>query len=411
MRQELLRILNNEALNEHAEIADYDLLSDGKLAYDESATMEDKRSIAALARGGQFPYELKRNLGALARAGLLRNYNKRSIATLAKNGQLPTLQSPEETEVDDEEQKRSIASLARAGAMNRYLKKSIESLARSGYMTGKRNIGALARNGYLKRDMNDYLEDLYQKRYIGSLAKQYNFPTGKRNLGSLARNGELMRYNRNNQDDALLDSDKRNVQSLMKSGGLGGGKRNLASLARSQNMPFYGKYEVYKRNIGAIARDWSLPNHSTGWEKNGEDKRNVAALLRQDSYLHSMNSHSIAHPTPEMDDEIQTEDKRNLASLKAQATSNYINYGNRNVKRSVTENQGGVEDSAKLNDDKGHPRTKRQSDDYFEGSSDEYPVPVMQNSNSVDYEELINALTGRYPTNDKRFLGMFFVLI
>lgn len=395
-------------MNENAEPPDYDLASDGKFLYDEPMSNEDKRSLASLARSGQFPYGFKRNLGALARGGFLRNgqlYNKRSIATLAKNGQLPTLQSPEE-EGEVEEEKRSIASLARAGNMNRYLKKSLESLARSGYISGKRNIGSLARNGYLKRDLDSYLDDLYQKRYVGSLARQYNFPNGKRNLGSLARNGELMRFNRNNADD--LEGEKRNVQSLMKSGGVSG-KRNLASLARSQNMPFYGRYDSYKRNIGAIARDWSLPNHGSGWEKN-EEKRNVAALLRQDSYLHSMNRNSAlgAHPTPELDDEFPIEDKRNLASLKAQATSNYANFGNRNVKRSVPEEH--TSDKAK-SEDKEHNRNKRETDDYYEGISDEYPVPVMQNSDSFDYEELMNALSARYPVNDKRFLGIFILLL
>lgn len=379
-----MRILNNQAL-----------LEPGNELYNDE-TFDDKRSISSLARSGQFPNEYKRNLGSLAKSGYMRN--GRSIATLAKNGQLPTLQAPEE-EINEEE-KRSISSLARAG----YLKRSLASLARSGFYPGqryndmyddKRNIGALARNGYLKRDIDNFLTELNQKRYIGAMARQYNLPNGKRNIGALARNGELY-FNRNYDG---MDSEKRNLQAFMKTGGLGG-KRTLASLVRNQNLPYFGKYGEYKRNIAAVARDWALPNHSTNNEKT-EEKRNVAALLRQDSYLHSINRNSggDAHPTPDMDDGLLSEDKRNLAALKAQATSGYNIFGNRNSKRSVPVNEGG--DKLSSMEIGKHSRSKRNADDYILGS-DEYSMPVMQNSNVFDYEDFLNAVSGY---NDKRFLG------
>ena len=45
-------------------------------------------------------------------------------------------------------------------------------------------------------------------------------------------------------------------------------------------------------------------------------------------------------------------------------------------------------------------RSKRQI-----GFSDEYPLPVMQNTNVFDYEEMMEALSGQYPNAEKRFMG------
>lgn len=180
-----------------------------------------KRSLSSLARAGQLPASYannKRSISAMARLGMLRQPNgldemmydvaaapKRSIATLAKNGQLPSKEP--ETESDNSE-------------------------ASSFWQNEKRNIGALARSGLIGGG---------GKRYIGSVAQQRNGGTGwsgKRNLASIVR------------------------ASARPGGGgaglYGGSKRNIASLARSSSiLPMYG--EFYKRNVGALARDWSLP--------------------------------------------------------------------------------------------------------------------------------------------------------
>lgn len=165
----------------------------------------DKRTIGSLARNGLLSNG-KRNIGSMARMGMLRTSvggneytNKRSIATLAKNGQLPS----REPETDD-------------------------SSSGHQWMNEKRNIGALARSGLMANG----------KRNIGSLARSYDLPAyGKRNLASIVR------------------SSPRPGSSS---------KRNIASLARSNMRPFYGGggNEYIKRNVGALARDWSLPTPS-----------------------------------------------------------------------------------------------------------------------------------------------------
>lgn len=225
---------------------------------DEEDEMNYKRSISSLAQWGSLPG--KRNLEALARAGYIRTLpnpdeedpnNKRSLSTLAKNDQLPSFQNNE----------------------------------------SKRGIESLARNGELhnRRDIQELLDELYNKRNIPSLARNFNFPSyGKRYLGSLVRNGELQ-Y----------------------------GKRNLASIARDGG--FVGK---------------------------------------KNSYFDEEN-----------------EEKRNIASIKAQYPGKF--------KRAA--------------------RSKRQTN-YYEDNG-EFSLPVYQNQNVDEYEELVKALTAAYPNNDKRFLG------
>lgn len=187
---------------------------------------EYKRSMSSLARWNNMPD--KRNLEALARAGYIKTVPdedendslKRSIAALARNGQLPHMHEEE----------------------------------------SKRGIEALARNGELptKREIQELIDELYDKRNVGSLARYSNFPSyGKRFLGSLARSNDLSRY-----------SDKRSIASL--------------------------------------ARD--------GMRLNG--KRNVAALLRQDSYINGQ-SGDEDNSTNRPDDGSDS-DKRNIASVKAQ---------------------------------------------------------------------------------------------
>ncbi|CAH1376363.1 neuropeptide-like 1 isoform X1 [Tenebrio molitor] len=163
----------------------------------EKANLDDdmnyKRSLSSLAQWDNLPD--KRNLEALARAGYVRtlpsqddedpNY-KRSLATLAKNGQLPTYQ-------------------------NNDSKRGIESLARNGELT-------------TRREIQELLDELYNKRNVGSLARNFNFPTyGKRFLGSLVRNGDSQ-Y-----------SGKRNIASLAREGGRFVGKRNVAAMLRQDN--------------------------------------------------------------------------------------------------------------------------------------------------------------------------------
>ncbi|XP_063916344.1 neuropeptide-like 1 [Zophobas morio] len=209
-----------------------------------------KRSISSLAQWGNLPG--KRSLEALARAGYFRtlpadddedpNY-KRSLATLAKNGQLPTFQNNES-------------------------KRGIESLARNGEL-------------HTRREIQELLDELYTKRNIGSLARNFNFPSyGKRYLGSLMRGGDFQ-Y-----------TGKRNIASLAREGGRFVGKRNAAALLRQDNYLNAQRNEDKaedsqagggKRNIASIKAQYS-----------GKFKRS-ARNKRQASYF---DTESGEYPAP-----------------------------------------------------------------------------------------------------------------
>ncbi|KAK5641683.1 hypothetical protein RI129_010230 [Pyrocoelia pectoralis] len=276
---------------------------------------------------------------------------KRNLQSLARDGYL----RPSDENVDDNDSnlKRSIQSLAR---MNQF---PIQ------YDDSKRSISSLARNGELinnRREMEELLDELYSKRNIGSLARDFNFPSyGKRFIGALARNGDLSRF----------DSGKRNIASIVRNG-----KRGLSSLARSNNLP--ENYGEYKRNIASLARE--------GGKFVG--KRNAAALLRQDSYDNEHNRHDTENytptHTPDMEAEEAGESKRNLASVRAGYKPKF--------KRSIPYNG----DYAL--------RSKREAD-YYDVPNEEYIQPVYQNQNNREYEELLHALSEGYPNNEKRFLG------
>ncbi|KAK4873953.1 hypothetical protein RN001_013313 [Aquatica leii] len=292
--------------------------------------LDEKRSISSLARWNDMP--MKRNIQSLAREGYLRsNEDNQDDADLSL--------------------KRSIQSLAR---LNQFPEYQTEP--------PKRSISSLARNGELfdgRRNLEDLLDELYEKRNIGSLARDFNFPTyGKRFIGSLARNGDL---------NGHFSGGKRNLASVVRNG-----KHSAATLARANNLP--EDYDEYKRNIASLARD--------GDKFLG--KRNVAAMLRQDNYLNEQLRHQAEDYTPTekpvVADEVNNESKRNLASVKAGYKPKY--------KR-----------SAPFTD-----RNKREAD-YYDVSNEEYIQPVYQNQNNREYEELLNSLYGMYPNNEKRFLG------
>lgn len=155
-----------------------------------------------------------------------------------------------------ENEKRSLSSIARNGLMSNG-KRNIGSVARLGFIRVtpdqiKRSIAALAKNSQLPTSQepetqdNEETYELMEKRNIGSVARS-GMITGKRNIASLARGYEL-------------PNGKRNLASVVRSG-RPGYKRNVASLARGNFYPYFG--ESIKRNVGALARDWSLPKTPT----------------------------------------------------------------------------------------------------------------------------------------------------
>ncbi|XP_028129245.1 neuropeptide-like 1 isoform X1 [Diabrotica virgifera virgifera] len=247
---------------------------------------EYQRANEALSRWNAIP-EQKRNLQSLARAGYIKtlpdeeddsNY-KRSIANLAKNGQLPKR---------PDEQKRGIESLARNGDLR------------------------------LRRELQGLLENLNDKRHIGSLARSYDLPfNGKRSLSSLAKSGDLLKhaqYKRspNSQEtveagasNTISKQSPDNLQPLSEdkgapSGESKRGKREAADYyyenGNENYSPVYQNTydyddliqdlhdaypEVGKRFLGSVAKSgWFRPSSSISSKYMTPEKRHIGALAR-----------------------------------------------------------------------------------------------------------------------------------
>ncbi|XP_011314819.1 uncharacterized protein Nplp1 isoform X1 [Fopius arisanus] len=188
---------------------------------------------------------------------------------------------------------------------------------------------------------------------------------GKRNLAALARESAL--------------PGRRNIASMAREFGLPTGKRNVGTLARDRQLPSGKRRPSYtlgrlfvipvatgKRNVGSLARDSALPPYG---------KRGIASLAKNGDF-----------PFP----------KRNVGTLARDWSLPQTRHG-----RSPDENEEDNRSNSferQLDDVKA--RTKRQAD-----YSDEYPLPVMQNSNVIDYEDIIEAIANGFPQAAKRFMG------
>lgn len=159
-------------------------------------------------------------------------------------------------------------------------KRTIGSLARNGLLNnGKRNIGAMARQGLLLKAQNSQADESNQKRSLATLAKNGQLPsrepdtddvsptiqqlmTEKRNVAAMARAGLLG----GKRSDLPTSNDffyKRYPMSMLATNPhrVRMGKRNLAAMARGNLLPSFS--QEYKRNIGALARDWTLPTSAS----------------------------------------------------------------------------------------------------------------------------------------------------
>lgn len=162
-------------------------------------------------------------------------------------------------------------------------KRSLGSLARNGQRYGpggKRNVGALARQGLLRAADAD---ESYggQKRSLATLAKNGQLPAAT----SQEPDREDMLGGAGDDADAapLLGQQwKRNMAAMARAGLIGSAgrmadaneKRNVASLARSNVNPYWSEYddaaEADKRNVGALARDWTLPTSQSNSRVTGK---------------------------------------------------------------------------------------------------------------------------------------------
>ncbi|XP_066992456.2 neuropeptide-like 1 isoform X2 [Anabrus simplex] len=449
LRRLQLNALKNELLQEEDSLQEQD---------------EQKRSIASLARSGNLPFrEGKRSVEALARGGYLPinkqqsvrdddmgngGIGKRSVSTLAKNGQLQMI-GPHNIAMDDTDEDENNTEDKRGG---------IGSLARNGYLHQKKSFADEPENlDELIQELYNEEQDVY-KRNIGSLARNSYLP-GKRNIGSLARFGGFpgLRYTGSKKSDNDIDlffpeEEKRNLASLARSGffPVHEGKRYLGSLARGRGLPFNSAMskkddlmdigEEVKRNIGAMARNWHLPeyvkygkrinflgNEFDGDESDIEEiaKRYVAALLRQgrlpvgENANYDSSEYNFQSQEEEEKEAFPEEDKRHIGSLAASKAFQVHKKSSRSTGSDGKAYNSEQEPQKAVPPPEGANKTKREVNVAAEGSSrrnkrqaylgpssssDEYPMPVLQNSDLFDYEDMLEVMSGG-AAPEKRFLG------
>ncbi|XP_015113180.1 neuropeptide-like 1 isoform X3 [Diachasma alloeum] len=277
---------------------------------------------------------------------------KRSLATLAKNGDLPASIQERVQERQEDGEKRSEASLTPEELLKLYVGESSgEKPTEMGYPLPRSSLDTEPEDFFTgKRNIAALAREyaLPGRRNIASMAREFGLPSGKRNVGALARDRELPSGKRSPPYTLgrffviPVTTGKRNVGSLARDSALPPyGKRGIASLAKNGDFPFP------KRNVGTLARDWSLPQSRHGRSLDEEEMKDAV------------------------------------------------------VNRRVGEDEGSNGSSpfeAQLNDVKA--RGKRQAD-----YTDEYPLPVMQNTNVLDYEDIIEAIANGFPQAAKRFMG------
>ncbi|KAG5347186.1 NPLP1 protein, partial [Acromyrmex charruanus] len=349
--------------------------------------------------------ELLRDLtirGHVVARDLIPESEKRSLATLAKNDDLPFIVQEREDDGDDEE-KRSINissdnldELMRALMGNEYRRRTsgiydyqveldpelIE------YPLDKRNVGALARDFALPTG----------RRHIGSVLRDYSTMSGKRNIGSLARQSMLPMSGKRNvaslaRDSMLPQNGKRNVAALARDSSLPYGKRYLGSLVRNGGYPVR-EYDEGKRNIASLARNADWP----GFMKRGGTAgvgRMIARVLNR--HGRSLNDHET--PSEPLDlQQLIKQDHNNGNDAKADVAGNWPTLFS--ISEELDDNRAKNRSNRRMDAATSQTRHKRQID-----FSDEYPLPVVQNTNILDYEDMIEALADHYPNTEKRFLG------
>ena len=404
-----LRTLKQELLREQEEELENQVLEHG--------TNEEKRNFASLVRSGNLPFKS----------------GKRSVEALARAGYLPLLKQPQESEEnppdsnessEEELRKRNIAAMDKNGLMGAHGLRENEDLKE--YLNPKRveDIGD---------ELDELIRELYQeeqgteKRNIGSLARGFNFPQngGKRYLESLVRGGGFRfggaTKKNGDVDDENLD-DKRSVMTLIRNrmNQLKEGKRYLGSVVRNQGSRFgaskkddFEFEDEAKRNIGAMARTWHFPvqfkygKRLENEEENVEDiaKQYVGALLRQGRL-----PVEGAAASNGLD-----EDKRHIGSLASKGSfqihkkssrstgSDDVSYNNTQQVETSNKAKRSLQVANQVQGEPGK-RTKRQAFVAPEISSEEFPMPVMQNSDLFDYEDLAGLLS-EDAAPEKRFLG------
>ncbi|XP_011877043.1 PREDICTED: uncharacterized protein LOC105567095 isoform X2 [Vollenhovia emeryi] len=346
----------------------------------------------------EFPGRLLDDGEEIDSRDLIPESEKRSLATLAKNDDLPvTIQGREDN--GDDEEKRSVHSSSsdNMDELVRVLLDDDRRRSTSGiydyladlepevaeYPLDKRNVGSLARDFALPTG----------RRHVGSVARDYGFPSGKRNIGSLARQSILPLGGKRNvaslaRDSMLPPTGKRNVAALARDSALPYGKRYLGSLVRNGGYPVRG-YDEGKRNIASLAKNADWP----GFAKRGGTAPGRMIVRVLNRHGRSLSDDRETHSEPLDLQQLIRQGHENNA--KASAAVNWPFSVSEDLDESRAKNRS----NRRIDGASSQTRHKRQID-----FSDEYPLPVVQNTNMLDYEDMLEALAN-YPNAEKRFMG------
>nr|BAO00966.1 neuropeptide-like precursor 1 [Nilaparvata lugens] len=409
---------------------------------DESSDDNDqqKRYVGALAKAGDLKSrfrEAKRDDIENFTEQLLTAEELRRLRREILREELLQEERDEEEALDEE--KRSLASLARSGSMPfaGEGKRGIANLAKNGDFpwSGKRGgIASLMRSrlDQLKRNRD---EDYDLDNFLDELANEEDDApyrtVDKRNLASFARSGGLSGLSyRNEKKDAYEDwggadyENKRNVQSLARNrmSPLVEGKRYVgAFLASNGRPPYLSRDPEFKRNHGTgWAWGYRRPEYTTaqslrrGPEADSTDevlaKRYVAALLRQgrlpvgiDSSAEQVDQDDNEHNEDEEEAEQAEElNKRHIGSLAAHKSFAMRKKKSVDLKEQAQEQ---LNSQADKKVDTGSNRSKRDVASSL--SSDEYTMPVLQNTVNSDYEDIVSKATGDGPSaRNKRYFAV-----
>ncbi|KMR04813.1 neuropeptide-like 1 protein [Lasius niger] len=347
--------------------------------------------LSAMARTHKLPEFPGRLLDEEADSRvLIPESEKRSLATLAKNDDLPITLQMREGNSDDEEKRSASSSDNMDGMIRELLDEEYRRRAPEIY-------------DYLSELDPEVAEYPLDKRNVGTLARDFALPTGRRHIASVAR-------------DHGLPNGKRNIGSLARQSTLpSNGKRNVASLARYYMLPQNGK-----RNVAALARDSSLPygkRYLGSLARNGgyipvreydEDKRSIASLARNADWPSVVKRSRMApgriivrvlnrHGRSLNDNRETHNEPLDLQQLIRQGENEW-----QTTPFSISEDldEGKAKNRSNRRIDAASQTRHRRQIDF----SDEYPLPVMQNTNMLDYEDMMEALE-HYPNTEKRFMG------
>lgn len=336
----------------------------------------EKRSLSSLARTGNFPFRDDQKRGNEDSRGFLSSgdnidFFKRGISSLARNGQLPLFSYGGK--------RGGISSLLK----NRY--------------------------SYVKRSNEDFNEmlneqyDLENKRNVASLARSFKLPnSGKRNIASIADYRKNMIGKKSLFDNWLDvdDEEKRYGTTELLQSPMAKEKRYLGAFLASNQLPYSRNPTDYetKRNIGAMARNWNLPNYNyvKRYDNENDDSRNENILKNLAASLITQNLGQSYEGKPTLGNKpghdenklsfVALDDQKSFAMRKKKS----VNLEEQSLEEKNQKQSAHVDENKTHNDVDRIHRSKREAFDDSGMSSDEYTMPVMQNADVSEYDDLVS---------------------